>query len=468
MFLNRFDELHSLQERFDSANAELVIFYGRRRVGKSELIDQFIQKNSGIRILAREETKELQLKQTSSDLTSFFGDIHLGSVIFPEWDAVFTYIRSYANKRIIIALDEFPYLVKEDPSLLSIIQYHWDTWMKDSRIFLILCGSSISMMEDLTMRYESPLFGRRTGQYLIKPLRFVDILDYTADFKIAVELFAVFGGIPAYIFKADIRNTIFDNIITKILTEDSILFRDTEFVLRSEVSEPRYYFSILRSIAEGITVPSKISQVTGLERATVSKYLQVLMDLQIIVRIIPAGEPSKSKKGQYFLSDNYFAFWFRYVYPFTKTIEMGNGRVLCDQHIKPTLPAYIGMKFEDCVRDLLWEFNSNDVLPFIFYHCSRWWMKDTEIDLVAYSDTAVMFCEMKWQDDVNPVKIYADLVRKSELFLSSHQGYTERYYLIVAKSFTRKKPGINDSVLTWDSKTLLTMHRKVKTGRKKG
>jgi hypothetical protein len=463
MFLNRFDELNSLQERFDTNNAEFVIFYGRRRVGKSELIDKFISGRSGIRILAREETKDFQLKQVSSDLTYFFGDTHLLSVIFPDWDSVFTYIRSHAKKRVIIAFDEFPYLVKEEPSLLSIIQYHWDTWMRDTQIFLILCGSSIAMMEDMKMRYGSPLFGRRTGQYLIKPLRFVDILDYAKDFTKAVELYAVFGGVPAYIFKADINKEICENIITKVLSEDSILFRDTEFVLRSEVSEPRYYFSILRSIAEGITVPSKISQITGLERATVSKYLQVLMDLQLIIREIPVGEPQKSKKGQYFLSDNYFAFWFRYVYPYIKTIEMGNGRILYDQYIRPTLPAYIGRKFEDCICDLFWEFNSNKLLPFTFHNCSRWWMKDSEIDLVAISDRAVIFCEVKWQGDVNAIKVYSNLLQKSEKFLSFHPELVERYYIIIAKSNFSAPVGISDNVQIWDIDTLYAMHQKLKT-----
>lgn len=459
MFLNRNAELTSLQHRFDANTAEFIVVYGRRRVGKSELIDQFIQKNAGIRILAREETKEFQLKLFSSELTAFFGDAHLSSVVFPDWDAVFSYIRSHAEKRVVIAWDEFPYLVKEHPPLLSVIQYHWDTWMKDSHLFMIVCGSSISMMEDMTLKYESPLFGRRTGQYLIKPLRFTDILSYFQNFTTAVENYAVFGGIPAYIFKTEKNMDIYENIISKILTEDSILFRDTEFVLMSEVSEPRYYFSILRSIAEGITTPSKIAQTTGLERSTVSKYLQVLIHLQLIIREIPAGEPEKSKKGQYFLSDNYFAFWFRYVYPYTKTIEMGNGRTLCTQQIKPTLQAYIGRKFEGCIEDLLWEFNAHGLLAFRFHTCSRWWMKDQEIDLIAVSDTEVLFCEVKWQENVNPAKIYSNLMVKSEIFLSYHSQYSQKHYAIIAKSFTGESGFPSDTLYIYDIASLEDMYR---------
>jgi len=314
------------------------------------------------------------------------------------------------------------------------------------------------MMEEMTMRYVSPLFGRRTGQYLIKPLRFTDILEHFPDLTTTVEHYAVFGGTPAYIFKADKNKDIYENIISRILTDDSILFQDTEFILMSEVSEPRYYFSILRAIAEGNTTPSKISQMTGLERATVSKYLQVLINLHLIIREIPAGEPLKSKKGQYFLSDNYFAFWFRYVSPFAKSIEMGDGRALCVQEIKPTLQAFIGKKFEGCIEDLLWKLNTSALLPFRFHSCSRWWMKEHEIDLIASGDTDVLFCEVKWQDKVNAGKIYSNLLVKSEIFLSYHPEFRNRHYLVIAKTFTRESDIVSDKVHAWNTDTLEEMY----------
>ena len=453
MFLDRHDELISLHERYSGSSAEFIILYGRRRVGKSELIDQFIAHNSGIRILAREETKDLQLRQVSSELIGFYKDTHLNSVVFKDWDSVFSYIRSHAEKRAILAFDEFPYLVREDLSLPSIIQYHWDTWMKNSQIFLILSGSSIRMMEEMTMHYKSPLFGRRTGQYLIKPLRFIHILEYCHDIEKAVQLYAVFGGTPAYILKADIKKGIFENISSKILREESVLFRDTEFVLRTEVTEPRYYFSILRTIAEGTPTLSKIAQNTGLEMATVSKYLQTLIDLHLIKREIPAGESYKSKKGQYFLSDNYFSFWFRYVYPYSKFIEMGKAKDLVETEIKPTFNAYIGRKFEGCIQDLLWEFNAKGFLPFRFQDCSRWWYKEEEIDLIATGDQGILFCEVKWQDTVNPVNLYSRLVPKTEMYLACHREKSvsrEIYYLIIAKSFSERSDAISDNVLVWD------------------
>ncbi len=460
MFLDRHDELNSLKNRYLGSSAEFIIIYGRRRVGKSELIDKFIEDISGIRILAREETLDLQLRQISSELIDFFRDSHLNTVVFKDWDSVFSYIRSHADKKVVIALDEFPYLVKEDRSLPSIIQFHWDTWMKNSHVFLILSGSSIRMMEEMTMHYTSPLYGRRTGQYLIKPFRFIHILDYCHDIEKAVQLFAVFGGTPAYLVKASLTLGIFENISSKILNEDSVLFRDTEFVLRTEVSEPRYYFSIIRALSEGCRSLSRISQNTGLEMATVSKYLQTLIDLQLIRREIPAGESSKSRKGQYVLSDNYFSFWFRYVYPYSKFVEMGKAQELVQTQIKPSFTAYLGRKFEDCVLDLLWEFNAKEILPFVFQDCSRWWYKEVEIDLIGVNETSILFCEVKWQDEVNPFSVYNRLIAKSEKYLT-YQGKRcvgkKLYYLIIAKSFSEKSSVISDNVLVWDISTISEM-----------
>lgn len=251
VFLDRHRERFLLDERYEKDGTELIVLYGRRRVGKSELVDQFIASKSGIRLLAREESKNLQLRRFSSEMADFFQDNFLKKNGFLDWDSFFEYILQHSGSRITIAIDEFPYLVKEDPSLPSILQAYWDTHLKDTQVFLILSGSSISMMEASTMSHASPLFGRRTGQILLQPLRFIHILEYLGDIRKAVEFYSVFGGTPAYIMAASPDTDIMMNIGEKILREDSFLFRDVDFVIRSELTEPRYYLSILYSIAQG-------------------------------------------------------------------------------------------------------------------------------------------------------------------------------------------------------------------------
>jgi len=194
VFLDRHRELSHLHERYRGEEAELVVLYGWRRVGKSEPVDRFLASSTGIRLLAREESKTLQLRKFSSELADFFQDNFLRKSGFSDWDSFFEDVLQHSGSRIVIAIDEFPYLMKEDPSLPSILPEYWDTRLKDTHVFLILSGSSISMMETSTMDHASPLFGRRTGQILLQPLRFIHVLEYLKDMRKAVELYSVFGG----------------------------------------------------------------------------------------------------------------------------------------------------------------------------------------------------------------------------------------------------------------------------------
>jgi AAA+ ATPase superfamily predicted ATPase len=435
VFINRDRELSLLNERFKSNRAEFVVIYGRRRIGKSELIEQFMM-NNGIRLLAREEAKTLQLRIFAQKLGNFFNDEFLKKIEFTDWDGFFEYLSSKTDERLIIAIDEFPYLVKEDPALPSILQDYWDNKLKNSNIFLILCGSSISMMESMVMGYSSPLFGRRTGQLLLKQIRFVHILDYIKDFTKAVEFYSVFGGTPAYLMEIDPEKDIFTNIGNKILREDSFLYRDIEFVLRQELSEPRYYFSILLSIAKGNHRIGLITNDTGLSISIVNKYLSILCDLQLVNRIVPVTESYKSRKGRYFLADNLFNFWFKFVYPDIEEIEKGKGDSVLE-NIRPQFNRYIGKQFEIIVQDILEVLNNKKHLPFQFTRIQKWWHKEKEIDVVALNDKTkeVMFCECKWSDNVNGYRIIQDLKKKAKFV--PFKGDKE-YYAVFARSFKKK------------------------------
>lgn len=248
-----------------------------------------------------------------------------------------------ARDRVVVAIDEFPYLVREDPALPSVIQDHWDGKLRDSRIVLILSGSSISMMEELTMQHTSPLFGRRTGQIMLQGLRFTDVLDYIGDFVQAVELYAVFGGTPAYVMEIDKRKSVFDNIAGRILSPGASLFRDVEFVLRMELYEPRYYFSILYSIARGNNRIGLIMNDTGLNKGIITKYLSILMELRLVERRVPVTEKQGSRKGLYHLSDNLFTFYFAFVHPNVERIERVEGDFVLETCIRPRCGAPHGM-----------------------------------------------------------------------------------------------------------------------------
>ncbi len=435
MFIDRERELSALIRRFDKARAELVILYGRRRVGKSELLDQFLTHVPGVRLLAREESKHLQLRRITTEIAGLFGDEYVSKVPFPDWDAFFLYLLQHGESRTVIAIDEFPYLVSEEPGLPSLLQYYWDTGLSKTSLFLILSGSSISFVESSLMQYKSPLYGRRTGQILLKPFRFIDYYPYVRDINKAILMYSIFGGTPAYCVREDVSDEISDIIIHNLLSEDAFLFRDVEFVLRMELREPRYYYSILLSIANGNTTIGRITNDCGLEKGTVSKYLGTLGDLQLIRREIPILANSKSRRGLYLLNDNLFSFWFRFVYPYRKEIERGEADYVYNECIVPELDTYLGHRFEEIILDIFYFFNSKGIFPVRFKEIGRWWHKDQEIDIVAcdpHSDT-ILFCECKWQDEVSVSRLMARLIKKASFVTWGSQERKE-IYCVVARS----------------------------------
>ncbi len=471
IFIDREDELAALNGRYAQKNAEFIILYGRRRIGKSELIEQFLKNTTGIRFLAREESRHLQLKKISRDCARYFHDDFLENSPFGDWDSFFAYLTGKTKDRLVIAIDEFPYLVKEDPALPSVIQEYWDTRLKESGLVLILSGSSISMMEQYAMQQKSPLYGRRTGQILLKGFRFPEVLDYIGDFTRAVEYYAVFGGTPAYVMAIDRDREVFENITQKILSPEASLYKDVEFVLRVELSEPRYYFSILLSIAKGNNRLGLIMNDTGLDKGLITKYLSVLIDLQLVERRIPVTEERRSRKGVYRLSDNLFTFWFRFVYPNIERIERGDGGQVLQTDIRPQLAQYTGNAFESMVEDLLCEFNRNGLLPFRFDTIGNWWDKNEEIDLVALEKTGptILFCECKWQERVNAEKLLVRLKEKAAAvpWMTSSR---KEFYCIVARSFFPGTKNLKkeENVLYLDSQDLVSWHQQCHTGTQQG
>jgi AAA+ ATPase superfamily predicted ATPase len=446
VFLDRERELALLRDRYQSDRAEFVVIYGRRRVGKTELIEQFISRcEEGVRLLAREESKAFQLSGFAEKLGGFFNDDFLKKTPFTNWDGFFEYLSKKADKRTIIAIDEFPHLIKEDRALPSILQDYWDSKLKKSKIFLVLSGSSISMMESKVLGHRSPLYGRRTGQLLIKPLSFSAVLDRVGDPERAVEFYSVFGGTPAYLMEADPGKDIFANIAEKILREDSFIYRDVEFVLRQELVEPRYYFSILHSIARGNHRVGLIVNDTGLSKSIVNKYLSVLRDLQLVDHAVPVTESSRSKRGQWFLSDNLFDFWFRFVGPHMDEVERGRSGLIIGEHIKPHFKEYVGRHFEPIVREILDEMNARSLLPARFTKIGGWWHGDREIDAVALNERTneILFAECKWQDGVDAGRVLRELREKAS-FVDWKKKARKESYAIFAKSFRErvKEPGV--------------------------
>ncbi|WP_456327747.1 ATP-binding protein [Archaeoglobus sp.] len=435
MFVDRVDELKILEDRYRSGKAEFVVLYGRRRIGKTALILKFLEDKEGVYLLARETSELENLKRFSQKIAEYFDDFFLLRNPFRSWDAFFEYL-TRIDERFIVAIDEFPYLVKANPALPSILQEYWDTKLSDTRIFLIICGSAVSMMEKL-LGYKSPIYGRRTAQLRLKPLGFFHIRDFFPkyDWENLIKVYGILGGNPAYLLEFDDRLSIKQNLL-RYFRLDSILYQDALFILREELEDPRNYFAIIEAIAKGRSTLGEIVNETSLDKGLVGKYLSVLRELDVVRREIPITESYKSRKGRYFINDFYFNFWFRFVYPNADLIESGNGDLLLDIVTKD-FDSYLGYVFEEVAKQFLVELNKRNLLPFRFLKIGKWWHKGEEIDLFALNEREkiALFVEVKWKDLTSVKRIIDELERKADLV--GLEDY-EKHFGVVAKSVKKK------------------------------
>ena len=427
MFINRKEELSFLEKIYKSGKKEVLILYGRRRVGKTELIKQFIKNiNSEDVVYFLSDRSGL-----NANAARFYEKVakkfNLPNVKVEDFRDAFNLLKIIPNNRIVVVIDEFSYLL-EDKNTAAVFQYIIDEIL-DDRFFIILCGSLVGLMESL-MSYKNPLYGRRTAQLKLSPLKFLHVKEYfkNVDIEKVVKIYSITGGIPMY-FKL-FKGEDFEKELNEVVfSKTSILYEEPEFILREEVGDVHRYYLILEALARGYNRVSEISNATGIEAKDLPKYLRVLMSLDLVEREIPITESVKSKKGRYKIKDNFFRFWFRFVYPNKSEIEIGTFEM--DYLL---FNKYVGEIFEDIVKEFLIELNKNDKLPFKFSKIGRWWHRGEEIDLIALNekDKKALFVEVKWKNlSVREVYgIFKDLNRKAGLV--GLRDY-EKFYCVFAK-----------------------------------
>lgn len=440
-FKNRVKELEFLSDCYKKGSPKLIILYGRRRVGKTELLREFLKKHKGLYLLARQESETEQLKKMSSQVAAFYEDKVLGLNPFQSWDAFFTYLSE--KPRIPLVIDEFPYMVQASKNIPSILQDYWDTHFSKKNSFIILCGSSIQMMESLLGK-KSPLYGRRTEQILLEPLKFRDACLFFPEnlsFKDKVLYFSVLGGMPAYLLEFDYKKNLRQNITETIIQKNKFLYQDVLFSLREELNEPRNYFSILYSISKGNTKLGQIVNDTGLEKSFVTKYLSVLIGLQLIERRVPITEKSrlKSRKGIYLLKDNFFKFWFKFVFENQEYVEQEKQEMLLDEKILPEIHSFAGILFEDIALSEL-SFHKK----YKNYFLGKWWDHDSELDIVGIDrkNKRLLFGEVKFRKlhEKEIIEIKKKLQDLGKMV--NTLGY-EQQYLIICLGYNGEISGVD-------------------------
>ena len=445
MFLCRENELNKMNSRYYSDNMECIVIYGRRRVGKTALINEFCKDKPAVFFPALKGSSKENLEALSKAVYSYFNPGAVEAPVYASFDAAFAEITRIAKShRVVFVIDELPYLAKAEPSVTSRLQHLIDHDWSDSKLYLILCGSSMSFMEKEILSEKSPLFGRRTAQFKILPLTYLDAAKFHPELSPSENalIYGITGGIPHYIRKLDVHGSIRDALLNNFFDPSSYLFEEPENLIKQELREPAVYNTIITAIACGATRLNQISDKTGISTAICSKYIASLTELGIIHKRLPVVQKS-AKKTLYGISDNFFRFWYRFVPENILPINAGSMDRIYDAAVGSYLSSYMGLVFEEICRQYMMFYA--DCLPFPLQEIGEWWgtdpalKKEVQIDIVgigAKSDNAgkgrkyiIGSCKFK-NEEIGTNEL--DLLRDyASLFTTADD---ECYYYIFSKS----------------------------------
>jgi len=438
MFINRTEELETLNREYDKKSATFSVIYGRRRVGKTALISEYIKDKPHIYFYATQDNINIQLDRLTEQIKKFANPKIREYLSFKTIEEVFEFIAKLnLGSKLVIVIDEYQNLVYKDKAFSSKLQRIWDIFLEYSNIHLILCGSTLSMMQSEVLNYSAPLYGRRTTSIHLKELYFSHIKDFipNANRLTQMQVFSSFGTIPKYLLEYDDNLNFIENIKQNILDKNSYLYSEGNFLLKDEISESTAYFSILLSIANGNRKIGNIASSLGVNSSYLSKYMLKLIELDLIEKEIPITEqnPSKSKMGLYKIKDKFLNFWFFYVYKNYNYLEIGFADYVISEIEKNFNDRFVSFAFEDYIKEQIL-LNPIKYLGFVPLKIGRWWSSKEEIDLVAFDDKNIAFIECKWQNITDKQKIQQNLIAKSKDLINDKNVF---YYIFTKDDYLK-------------------------------
>lgn len=442
MFYGREEELRRMNRRYEKGRFECIVIYGRRRVGKTALINEFCKGKPTVYFSALSASAQENLEALSRAIYAFQHPEGTAAPVYGSYsDALEELTRLSERERLIFVIDEYPYLAKAECSISSRLQHIIDHVWQDGQLYLILCGSSMSFMEHQVLGYESPLYGRRTAQFRLQALTYREMTVFHPELSWPEQalLYGVTGGIPHYINKLEVDDDLDEAIQEHLLDPSSYLFEEPENLLKQELREPSIYNSVIAAIAGGASRLNEIATKTGLETAVCTKYLRVLLELGILKKETPITE-KPGRKTIYVIHDNFFRFWYRFVPRNMSAISAGRIRTIYRQAISRYYPEYMGLIFEKMCRDYLLRYAEE--LPFLLSDVGQWWgtdaatRKEVQIDLVGTpvegDEYLIGFCKYRNEeigvDELELLRRYAQVFRKGGQF---------HYYIFSKGGFTR-------------------------------
>lgn len=484
MFIGREAELRFLEDKYNEGRGQLIVLYGRRRVGKTETLREFCKDKPHVFFSCTQSTDKVQLARFSKQLLK--ENIPAKNYVseFEDWEKAFRAIGQlpYGEKKKLIVIDEFPYMCAANTSIPSIIQNLWDGELKDENVMIILCGSAMSFIEKELLAETNPLYARATGIYKMNKMGFYDSTRFFPNYsdKDKVLAYAVLGGVPHYLNQFNSNLSVEENIKKSILTKGSVLYSEAEFLLHQELRETMVYNSIIEAVALGSTRLNDISQKSLVEdNAKTAVYLKNLMELGIVERefSVDTGikERAKAGRGLYRLTDSFFRFWYAFGFSNLSMLEDGDVDGVYEYAVKPLLDRFASLVFEDVCREFVRESQKKNALPFRYAEMGRWFGKttvrggsglvtaETEIDLLAIDKESKKYlvgeCKFKnspfdYSDYLNTVAKLTPLKDTAEFYyaLFSESSFDERL-LTAAKE--------SDNLLLYDIKDIVNFGSKI-------
>lgn len=449
-FIGRKREMEKLEAEY-SRDSSFVVIYGRRRVGKTTLIKEFLKNKTAFYFLATEEIESQSMKRLAGVVTRTTKNRLLQNATFTDWLDLFQVIADYEpEKKKVFVIDEFPYLVKTNSAFPSILQNAWDEVLKDKNVMLILSGSLIGMMQKHALSYDSPLYGRRTSQMRLAPLPFTDIyVVQSLSFTESVEQYAVTGGVPKYLEFFEDGRKLTEQIKDAVLSKNGFLYEEPFFLLKSESMTAVNYFSIIKAIADGNHKIGKIAGVLGIESSKLTPYLSTLSDLGFVEKRTPVTEkkPEKSRKGLYFIADNFIRFWFKYVYPYKGELELDNMQIVLEEMKKDFETKFVAFAYEDICKDIFANLCKRGVIDFVPSRIGAYWLNDytgdTEIDVMAVDNQnkRIFAGECKYHRNPVDAPVYYALKEKvldAGEIRKSYPGYDVIYGVFSKSGFAQR------------------------------
>ena len=453
-FIGRDPELGLLQRAFQSSRSEFIPIYGRRRVGKSELILKFMARKRGVYFLGQQSSTALQVREFLAEAARALGMPLLAELRTAGWQqALRTVSEQWAGAnpgtKLVLALDEFQWIAASSPSLISELQHCWDRWWRDAgNVMLLLCGSYLGFMEREVLGRKSPLFGRRTAQIHLQPFGYRDAARFHPRWSPADKARAYFlvGGLPQYLLCLDDRRSIAANIREHLLAEFAPLFHEPAFLLREELREIAPYQALLHAVASGHTTAPAIAAAAGLPERNLHYYLEQLTSLGYLRRRYPLERRRPNPRQVRFgIDDPLLRFWFRFVFPNVSVIRASGPACAFADRIAPSLEAWFGSGFERLCRE---------ALPLIYRHegvaagfqVGEFWSPRTQIDVVCMrDDNWTDLGECKWGPVRSPRAVESELEHRLQHYPNSRGATLGRRY------FTRRKPAARQGADGWYS-----------------